>query len=174
MVVFLYFKKLNHEVWTQFLMIRVLYLPQICLLIAQHRDKKNNLLSGIKLSALNEGLKMVYKLAKARKGTSLSFLQCTHMTFKLVRSCQVVFNWLLWIKQITLKKASICRVSAMTLQVLTGSEQRGWLGSTCHLGESPHTCILWLKTLLNHYLGILPVFTGRGNSILFIFTCNSQ
>lgn len=41
----------------------------ICLLIAQHRDKRNNSLSGIKLSALNEGLKMVYKLAKARKGS---------------------------------------------------------------------------------------------------------
>lgn len=41
----------------------------ICVLIAQHRDKRNNSLSGIKLSALNEGLKMVYKLAKARKGS---------------------------------------------------------------------------------------------------------
>ncbi|XP_062607988.1 chromodomain-helicase-DNA-binding protein 1-like isoform X1 [Saccostrea cucullata] len=41
----------------------------MCLLIAQHRDKKNNTLSGIKLSALNEGLKMVYKLAKVRKAS---------------------------------------------------------------------------------------------------------
>lgn len=54
-------------------MIRVLFFSQICLLIAQHRDKRNNSLSGIKLSALNEGLKMVYKLAKARKGTLLSY-----------------------------------------------------------------------------------------------------
>jgi hypothetical protein len=40
----------------------------MCLIIAQHRDKKNNALSGIKLSALRDGLKLVYKLAKARKG----------------------------------------------------------------------------------------------------------
>lgn len=82
MVVFVYSKKWNHEVWIQFLKIRVLFLPQICLLIAQHRDKRNNSLSGIKLSALNEGLKMVYKLAKARKGTSLSyphFLLCSRI-----------------------------------------------------------------------------------------------
>ncbi|XP_048779718.2 chromodomain-helicase-DNA-binding protein 1-like isoform X2 [Ostrea edulis] len=41
----------------------------MCLIIAQHRDKKNNSLTGIKLSALRDGLKMVYKLAKARKAS---------------------------------------------------------------------------------------------------------
>ncbi|XP_022305018.2 chromodomain-helicase-DNA-binding protein 1-like isoform X2 [Crassostrea virginica] len=41
----------------------------VCLIIAQHRDKRNNSLSGIKLSALKEGLKMVYKLARARKAS---------------------------------------------------------------------------------------------------------
>lgn len=67
--------------------------PQICLLIAQHRDKRNNSLSGIKLSALNEGLKMVYKLAKARKGT------CTSLCYLhiFVQELSAVFHWLLYI-----------------------------------------------------------------------------
>ncbi|OWF36362.1 Chromodomain-helicase-DNA-binding protein 1-like [Mizuhopecten yessoensis] len=40
----------------------------LALVIAQHRDKRNNL-SGIKLSALQQGLKAVHYLAKARKAS---------------------------------------------------------------------------------------------------------
>ena len=39
------------------------FLMQLALVVAQHRDKRNNL-SGIKLSALSEGLQRIYKAAK--------------------------------------------------------------------------------------------------------------
>ena len=39
----------------------------MCLIIAQHRDRKNNL-SGIKLEALSEGLQRLYKAAIKHKG----------------------------------------------------------------------------------------------------------
>lgn len=41
--------------------------PQLALIVAQHRDKANNL-SGIFLTALDEGLKKIYAAAKRYKG----------------------------------------------------------------------------------------------------------
>lgn len=43
--------------------------PQLALIVAQERDRANNL-SGIHLSALDEGLKKIYVAAKKRKGES--------------------------------------------------------------------------------------------------------
>lgn len=41
---------------------------QLALIVAQHRDKRSNALSGIKMSALETGLKKVYKVAKEKNG----------------------------------------------------------------------------------------------------------
>lgn len=43
--------------------------PQLALIVAQERDRANNL-SGIHLSALDGGLKKIYVAAKKRKGES--------------------------------------------------------------------------------------------------------
>lgn len=43
--------------------------PQLALIVAQERDRANNL-SGIHLSALDEGLKKIYVAARKRKGES--------------------------------------------------------------------------------------------------------
>lgn len=43
-------------------------LPQLALIVAQQRDKGGNL-SGIRLTALEEGLKKIYAAAKKNKGT---------------------------------------------------------------------------------------------------------
>lgn len=43
--------------------------PQLALIVAQERDRANNL-SGIHLSALDQGLKKIYLAAKRRKGES--------------------------------------------------------------------------------------------------------
>lgn len=43
--------------------------PQLALIVAQERDRANNL-SGIHLSALDEGLKKIYVAAKKRNGES--------------------------------------------------------------------------------------------------------
>lgn len=42
--------------------------PQLALIVAQQRDKDNNL-SGILLTALDKGLKKIYAAAKRKNGT---------------------------------------------------------------------------------------------------------
>ena len=44
------------------------FLSQLALIVAQERDKRSNKLSGIKLSALETGLKKVCKVALEKKG----------------------------------------------------------------------------------------------------------
>ncbi|XP_059177653.1 chromodomain-helicase-DNA-binding protein 1-like [Physella acuta] len=41
----------------------------LALIVAQHRDKRSNVLSGIKMSALETGLKKVYKVAKEKNAS---------------------------------------------------------------------------------------------------------
>lgn len=61
--------------WSDNVLISFHLLPvtQLALIVAQQRDKANNL-SGIFLSALDEGLKKIYKAAKRTKGAVKHFM----------------------------------------------------------------------------------------------------
>lgn len=49
---------------------------QLALIVAQHRDR-SNVLSGIKMAALEEGLKKIFLAAKKKKGKL--FLLCSRV-----------------------------------------------------------------------------------------------
>ena len=57
----------------------IMIIFQLALVIAQHRDNRNHL-SGIKLTALSQGLERIHKAAKRLKGMFLN-MTCTVFRF---------------------------------------------------------------------------------------------
>lgn len=63
--------------------------PQLALIVAQQRDKANNL-SGILLTALDEGLKKIYAAAKRNKGTNAEHsVHVTNTSYNIVFTLSV-------------------------------------------------------------------------------------